>query len=95
MFSEESSSWLLSPSSVSRRAAESPAVIPSWTDPAVGVLQLSTPRVPEYSRLRGVHGLGGVADVLRRVEHSERQPSQEIPRGQQACNRTQPKPSAA
>lgn len=51
--------------------------------------------VEEYSRLWGVHGLGGVADVLGGVEHSERQPGQEIPGGEQACHRAQPKPSAA
>ena len=36
-----------------------------------------------YVRLRCVHGLGMVADVLGGVEHTERQPSQEISRGQQ------------
>ena len=31
-------------------------------------------------RLRSVHWFGGVADVLRRMEDSERQPRQEITR---------------
>lgn len=87
--------WLLSLSSVPRSAPESHMVIPSGTEPAAGVLQLYSLLVPEYLRLWGVHGLGRVADVLRRVEHPKRQPGQEIPRGEQACYRTQAEPSAA
>lgn len=39
-----------------------------------------------HSRLGGVHGRGGVADVLGALEHSEGQAGQEVPRGQQACH---------
>lgn len=95
-FQKRAVPWLLSLSCVPRGAAEAHAVIPGWNDPVGGgMLQLYTLGVPEYLRLRGVHGLGGVADVLRGVEHPERQPSQEIPGGEQACNGTQPKPRAA
>ena len=37
-----------------------------------------------HSRLGGVHGRGGVADVLGALEHAEGQAGQEVPRGQQA-----------
>lgn len=35
---------------------------------------------PGYSRLGGVHGRGGVADVLRALEDAEGQAGQEVPR---------------
>ena len=40
-------------------------------------------------RLGGVHGRGGVADVLGALEHPERQAGQEVPGGEQPHGRTQ------
>ena len=42
-----------------------------------------------YSRFRCVHGFGAVADVLCGMEYSESQTSQEIPRWQETCYRSQ------
>lgn len=38
------------------------------------------------SRFGGVHGSGGVADVLRALEHPEGQAVEEVPGRQQACH---------
>ena len=38
-----------------------------------------------YIRFGGVLGSGAMADVLRGVEHSERQPGQEVTGGKKAC----------
>ena len=46
------------------------------------------------SRFGRVHGLGGVADVLRGVEHAEGQPGQEVPGGQQAGHGAEPEACA-
>ena len=57
-------------------------------------LQFYLLSVPKYLRLWCVHRFGCMANILCRVKYSECQSSQEIPRGEQACNRTQAKSSA-
>lgn len=48
-----------------------------------------------YSRFGCVHGFGPMSDVLRAVEDSEGQATQEIPGGKQASHRSETETSAS